>query len=182
MWPDLRHALRLIRKSPAPTAVAVLTLAIGVGANVAIFSIIRAVLLKPLPFADSERLVRLSETWPNRPGPRPGSKQNYLDWAAQSTAFERMAAVSWGAATVSGGPVPVYVEGSRVSPAYFDLFGLRAAIGRTFVAGEDQPSHDHVVVLSHHFWTAHLGADPRIVGTSLRLDGELYTVVGVMPL
>jgi putative ABC transport system permease protein len=181
MWPDLRHALRLIRKGPAPTAVAVLTLAIGVGANVAIFSIIRAVLLKPPPYADSERLVRLAETWPNRTGPRPVSKQNYLDWAAQSTAFERIVAVSWGAATVSGGPVPVYVEGSRISPTFFDLFGLRAAIGRTFVAGEDQPGHDHVVVLSHHFWTAHLGADPHIVGTSLRLDGEPYTVVGVMP-
>src|SRR5439155_14222559 len=95
--------------------------------------------------------------------------------------FERMVAVTWGAATVSSGPVPVFTEGSRVSPSYFELFGVRAAMGRTFVDGEDQPGRDHVVILSHHFWAVQFGADPTILGRSFRIDGEPYTVIGVMP-
>jgi hypothetical protein len=89
------------------------------------------VLLAPLPFREPERLVELTERWPNRPGPRPISTLNYRDWANQSTVFEQMAAVSWGSVTVSDGSEPVYVDGSLVSPSYFELFGLHAAIGRT---------------------------------------------------
>src|SRR4051812_31067290 len=122
----LRYALRKIRTAPASALVAALIIGIGVGANAAVFGVIRAVLLKPLPYADADRLVRISETWPTLAGPRPVSTLNYRDWAAQNTVFERMAAVSWGSVTVGDGRQPTYVYGSRVSPAYFDVFGLHA--------------------------------------------------------
>src|ERR1700681_695140 len=109
MFDDLRYAFRLLRRTPSTTVITLLTLAIGVGANTAIFSVIRAVLLKPLPYANAERLVRLAEKWPNLTGPRPTSKLNYRDWAEQNTVFERMAAVSWGSVTVREGTQPVYV-------------------------------------------------------------------------
>jgi len=178
---DLRYALRLIRKTPLASAIAVLTVAIGVGANAAIFSIVHAVLLKPLPYQHADRLVQISESWPSRPGPRPVSRLNYLDWVAQSDVFEQIAAVSWGSATIGGADHPFWVDGALVSPSYFDVFGLRAEVGRTFAAGDDQPGRDHVVVLSHRLWMSKFGGDRRIVGSPIRLDGELYTVIGVMP-
>src|SRR3982751_102638 len=103
MLADLRYALRLIRKSPVASAIAILTIAIGVGANTAIFSIIRAVLLQPLSYAHADRLVQISESWPSRPGPRPVSSLNYADWIAQSDLIEQTAAVSWGSATIGAG-------------------------------------------------------------------------------
>ncbi|HWF84715.1 MAG TPA: ABC transporter permease [Vicinamibacterales bacterium] len=178
---DLQYALRLIRKTPVASAIAVLTIAIGVGANTAIFSVIHAVLLTPLPYAHADRLVQLNESWPSLPGPRPTSRLNYLDWVAQSDVFERIAAVSWGDATLGGADHPVWVDGSLVSPSYFDVFDLHAELGRTFAEGDDQPGHDHVVVLSHRLWVSKFGGDRRIVRSSIRLDGELYTVIGVMP-
>lgn len=113
-------------------------------------------------------------------GPRPVSFLNYLDWDRQNTVFERMAAVSWGSVTVGEG-TPVYVAGSFVSPAYFELFGLRATIGRTFALDEGEPGHERVVVLSHRLWVSQFGADPAVVGRPIRLDRQLYTVIGVMP-
>jgi putative ABC transport system permease protein len=181
MLQDLRYALRLTQRAPGPAVVVLLTIAVGVGANAAIFSIIRAVLLAPLPFREPERLVELTERWPNRPGPRPISTLNYRDWANQSTVFEQMAAVSWGSVTVSDGLEPVYVDGSLVSPSYFELFGLHAAIGRTFAPDEDQPGRSRVVVLSHRLWGSQFRSDPSVVGRSIRLDGVPYTVIGVMP-
>src|SRR5712671_4240509 len=109
MFADLRYALRLIRNTPIASAIAILTLAIGVGANTAIFSIIRAVLLKPLPFADADRLVQMSESWPTLPGPRPISRLNYYDWVAQSDVFERIAAISWGSATIGTAEQPFWI-------------------------------------------------------------------------
>jgi putative ABC transport system permease protein len=178
---DLRYALRLIRKTPLASAVAILTVAIGVGANAAIFSVINAVLLRPLAYQHADRLVEIAESWPSRPGPRPVSSVNYLDWVAQSDIFEQIAAVSWGSATIGGADHPVWVDGSLVSPSYFDVFGLHAALGRTFAPGDDRPGRDHVVVLSHRLWTSQFGGDRRIVGSPIRVDGELYTVIGVMP-
>ena len=112
MLNGLHYAFRLMRKSPSATIIAVLTLASGVGANTAIFSLIRAVLLKPLPYTDANRLVLLGERWPTLPGPRIISRLNYRDWAEQNTVFERMAAVTWGNVTVSSGNPPVHVEGA----------------------------------------------------------------------
>jgi len=181
MIQDLQYALRLIRKSPGAAIVAVLTVAIGVGANTAIFSVIRAVLLSPLPYTDADRIVALAESWPNLSGPRPISKLNYRDWAEQNTVFELSAAARWWTVTLSSGDEPVYLVGSLVSPSYFDVFGLHAALGRTFAPGDDQPGHADVVVLSHRLWASQSGSDPGVVGRSVRLDGEVCTVIGVMP-
>src|SRR5205807_9566334 len=117
----------------------------------------RAVLLKPPPYADAGRLVEINESWPTRPGPRPTSTLNYLDWVAQSDAFERIAATSWGDVTVSTGAAPFWIDGFLVSPSYFDVFGLHAEIGRTFVPTDDQPGRDHVVIIGHRLWTSRFG-------------------------
>jgi predicted permease len=178
---DLRYALRLIRNTPVASAIAILTVAIGVGANAAIFSLIHSVLLQPLPYQHADRLVQISESWPSRPGPRPVSRLNFIDWEKQSDVFDSIAAVTWGSATIGGADHPIFVDGALVSPSYFDVFGIHAAIGRTFAPGDDQPDRDHVVVLSHRLWMSRWGGDRRIVGSPIRLDGELYTVIGVMP-
>jgi putative ABC transport system permease protein len=178
---DTRYAARSIRRSPGFLAVSVLTLGLAIGANSAIFTVVRAVLLQPLPYADADRLVMLGEQWPNLAGARPVSMRNYLDWVEHSTVFEKIAAVSWGSVTVNDGPQPTFVEGALVSPSYFEIFGLRAALGRTFAPEEDDPGRSHVVVLSHRLWASQFAADVAIVGKSVRLDGEVYTVIGVMP-
>ncbi len=181
MLSDLRYALRLIRKTPTATAIAVLTLGIGVGANAAIFSIVRTVLLGPLPYRNANRLVVIAERWPTANGPKPISRLNYQDWVARNTVFEQIAADTWGDATVTGGTEPVHVEGAFVSPGYFEVFGLRPAIGRTFASEEGRPGGGAVVILSHQLWTTQFGADPAVLGKPVRLDDELYTVIGVMP-
>jgi putative ABC transport system permease protein len=178
---DLRYACRACARQPGFTMTVVVTLAIGIGANTAIFSVVRSVLLEPRPYADADRLVTLNELWPQLPGPRPVSLLNFRDWARQNTVFDRIAAVSWGSVTVSGAGEPVYVNGSTVSPAYFEVFGLHAAVGRTFLPDEDQPGRDRVVVLGHRLWVSQFGANPAVVGTLIRLDGQSYTVIGVMP-
>jgi putative ABC transport system permease protein len=178
---DLRYACRACARQPGFTMTVVVTLAIGIGANTAIFSVVRSVLLEPRPFADADRLVTLNEIWPQLPGPRPVSMLNYQDWARQNTSFDRIAAVSWGSVTVSGTGEPVYVNGSTVSPGYFEVLGLRATVGRTFLPDEDQPGRDRVVVLGHRLWVSQFGANTAIVGTSIRLDGQSYRVIGVMP-
>jgi predicted permease len=178
---ELRYSLRRLRQSPGATAIAVLTLAIGIGGNAAIFSIIRTVLLKPLPYADPERLVVMGERWPTSSSRKPISRLNYQDWVAQNTVFERIAAVTWGPATVSSGNTPAHVDGSFVSPSYFEVFGLHAALGRTLAAGDDEPGREHVVVLSHRLWTSQFSGDPAAIDADIRLDGEMYTIVGVMP-
>ena len=178
---DCRYALRVLRMNLTTTTIAVLTLAIGVGANAAIFTVIRAVLLRPLPYADADRIVNLSESWPNLSGPRPVSRLNYLDWMAQSSVFKSIAAVTWSDSTLGGEAAPVYVNGLAVSASYFEIFGLHAALGRTFDPDEDQPEHAHVVVLSHRLWLLQFGSDPAILGKSIRLDGQLYAVIGIMP-
>jgi len=178
---DARYAVRSLRRSPGFMLAAVVTLGLAIGANSAIFTVVRAVLLQPLPYADADRMVMLGERWPNLTGLRPASMVNYLDWAQQSTVFAKIAAVSWGSVTVNDGPQPTFVEGALVSASYFEVFGLRAALGRTFASGEDQPGRAQVVVLSHRLWVSQFGSDQEIVGRAIRLDGEPHTVIGVMP-
>jgi predicted permease len=177
---DVRFAFRTLRKSPGFTIVALLTLALALGANTAIFSFVDAVLLKPLPYPHADRIIRVLEAPPG--GGRNGiSTLNYLDWARENTCFEFMAAISNGGATLTSLPDPIQVGGNRVSPHYFDIFGVRPVIGRSFVDGEDQPGKDHVVVLSHTLWQNQFGGDAAIVGRTIELDRESYTVVGVLP-
>src|SRR3954465_6461469 len=145
---DLRYGVRTLRKSPGFATVAVLTLAIGIGANTAIFSFVNGVLLKPLPYGEPERIVRVLEKPPG--GGRNGiSTLNYLDWEKDNTVFEYMAAQTGGSGTLTGGSEPLHLRGKRVPPPYFDIFGVRAALGRTFAPDEDQPGKHRVAVLSH---------------------------------
>ena len=179
VFQDVRFALRTLAKSPGFTLVSLLTLAIGIGANTAIFSFVDAVLLKPLPYADADRIVRVLEKPPKYP--RNGiSTLNYLDWVHQNTVFDYMAAQTGGNLTLTGNGEPVQLSAGLVSAHYFDIFGMKAAIGRTFAPDEDQLGKDHVVVLSHVLWETRFGGDPSLVGRTIRLDNESYTVIGVL--
>jgi putative ABC transport system permease protein len=176
---DLRCAFRLLRTSATFSAVAIATLALAIGANTAMFTFVHGLLLSPLPYPEPDRIVRVLEKLPT--GGRSGiSTLNYLDWANQNAVFEYMAAeVAW-RATLTGGDEPVSIRGARVSAHYFDIFGAKPALGRTFLPDEDLPGRDRVVLLSHALWESRFGSDPAVVGRDILLNGELNTVVGVL--
>ena len=177
---DLRYGLRTLMQSPGFTIVAVLTLAIGIGANTAIFSFVDGVLLKPLPYADPDRILRVLEKPPG--GGRNGiSTLNYLDWQKENTVFEYMAAQTGGSVTLTGIHEPVQLRGSLISPHYFDIFGIKPVLGRTFAADEDQPGKNQVAILSHRLWETQFGSDPSVIGRSILLDSEPTVVIGVLP-
>ncbi len=136
-------------------------------------------LLSPLPYPESDRIVRVLEKLP-RGGINGISTLNYLDWANQNTSFEYMAAEAGWRATLTGGDEPVLIQAARVSASYFDIFGATAALGRTFLPGEDQRGEDRVVLLSHVLWESRFGSDPTILGQDIFLDGEAYTAIGVL--
>jgi len=167
-------------KAPAFSAVAVLTLALGIGANSAIYSFVDAALLKPLPYEHPERILQIWEKPPGG-GNNVVSAMNFLDWQRQTTSVEAMTASTGGSLTLTGLGEPVLLRAGRVSAGYFDVFAVKPFLGRTFAADEDTPGKEHVVVLSHRLWSAQFGSDPGIVGKSLTLNGEPYTVIGVMP-
>ncbi len=180
---DLRYTARTLRKSPGFTTVAVLTLALGIGADTAIFSVVDAVMLRPLPFAEPGRLVRL---WGNvrrqRVERRGASYPDFVDWRAQSRSFEAMAATEDTVATITGGEEPERVRGELVSQTYLDLVGVRPVIGRGFRPEEDQaPQRDAVALIADSLWRRRFGADPAIAGRTLQLDGKDFTILGVMP-
>jgi predicted permease len=179
---DVRYAARMLRKNPAVTVVVLLTLTLGIGVNTAIFSFVDAILLKPLPYPNADRIVGI---WERRPSGQPNSMTtlNYLDYAKQSTVFERIAATTGCCAyTMLGGETAsTAMLALHVSPSYFDILGAAAAHGRTFMRGDDEPGRDHVVVLSHRLWASRFGSDTGLIGRTIRLDAEPYTVIGVMP-
>ena len=177
----MRYAIRTLRRSPGFTIIALLTLALGIGANTAIFSFVNGVLLKPLPYRDPHGIVMVWEKPPG--GDRNGiSTLNFLDWKNRNTVFEHMAAIDFGGSvTLTGSGQPEQIQGVRVSASYFDIFGVQAALGRTFATDEDQLGKSQVVVLSHRLWENRFGADPSIIGRTLTLSGKPCTVIGVMP-
>ena len=178
---DLRYGLRMLAKNPAFTAIAVLALALGIGANSAIFSVVDAVLLRPLPFKNPKELVMLWENATHLGFPRDTpSPANFLDWQKQATSFTGMAGMSERSFNLTGVGEPERLEGRRVSANLFELLGVSARLGRTFVQEDDQPG-THVVLLSNQLWQRRFGSDPAVIGRALILDGESYTVVGVMP-
>jgi putative ABC transport system permease protein len=177
---DFRHGVRLLRSSPAFSAVAVATCALAIGANTAMFSFVRGLLLRPLPYPDADRIVRVLERHPNG-GLNSISTLNYRDWARQNASFEYMAAEAGWQATVRDRHEPFVVRGARVTVHYFAIFGVQPALGRTFLPGEDEPGHDRVVLLSHALWAARFGSNPAAVGQRVMVDGEPHTVVGVLP-
>ena len=177
---DFRYAVRRLRNSPGFTTVAVATLALAIGANTAMFSFVNGLFLRPLPYPDPDRIVRLLERVPTG-GLNGVSTLDYVDWSSQNTAFEYMAAEAGWRPTLTGGDEPAVIRGARVSAHYFDIFRVTPALGRTFRDGEDQPGRDRVVLLSHLLWVRRFGADPGTLGRQLYLDGVAHTVIGVLP-
>lgn len=177
---DLRFGFRTLLKSPGFTITAILILAIGIGANTAIFSFVDGVLLKPLPYPDPDRILRVWEKPPR--GERNGiSTLTYLDWEKQNTVFEYLAGQRGDSPSLTGINEPIQLRGSQISPHYFDIFGIKPAIGRGFAADENQPGKEHVVILSHALWQSQFGADLSLIGRSILLDGQPYIVIGVLP-
>jgi putative ABC transport system permease protein len=176
---DLRYAVRMLRRNPGFTAVAILTLAVGIGANTAIFSFVDAVLLKPLPYDEADRIVRVLEK-PPRGERNSVSTLNFLDWRENSV-VEFLSAQAAGSVTLTGTTEPVLLRGARVSADYFRVFGIRPALGRTFADGEDRLGNHQVAVLSHALWVGQFGGDPSILNRTIRLDGQPHTVIGVLP-
>ena len=167
-------------KSPGFAIVALLTLGIGIGANAAIFSFVDGIVLKQLPYYEPDRIVRVLEKPPG--GGRNGiSTLTYLDWAKQNSVFETMAGQSRGSVSLTGVENPVQVSCEQVSAHFFEILGVTAAFGRTFVEGEDQLGREHVAVINHSFWVSQFGGDPDILGRTMILDGEPYTIIGVLP-
>jgi len=181
---DLKYGIRVLRKNPGFTIVAVLVLALGIGANSAIFSVVNAVLLRPLPFHDSSRLVQIWHTPPQKSFPGMTefavSAANYLDWRSQNSAFEKMAIYTFREINLIGKDRAEMVRTGAVSSDFFSVLESQPLLGRVFSPEEDSPGQNHVVILSHAFWQTHFGSDPKIVGQQVNFDGQAYTVTGVM--
>ncbi|HEX4667706.1 MAG TPA: ABC transporter permease, partial [Chthoniobacterales bacterium] len=179
---DLRFAFRQLRKSPGFAFVAVLTLALGIGANSAIFSVINAVLLRPLPYPEANRIVTLSEATPQQPEISV-SWPNYLDWKTESTVFESLAIGRRESFNLSGleNRGPERVSGFVVTAAFFKVIGLQPQIGRVFSEDEDKPGGQRLAVISDALWQRAFHRDPAVLGRSINLHDQFYTVLGVMP-
>ena len=177
---DVRYAARLLLRAPAFTAIALLTLALGIGANTAIFSVLNAVLLRALPYVDPDRLVQIGERGPTGEPANVGYA-TFLDWRERARGFEEMALIrSWTPTLVANGQAE-RVSGLRVSANFFHTLGVRPAIGRDFTAGEDTPAGWHVVILSDGAWRRTFNGDPAVVGRVITMSGLPFTIVGVMP-
>jgi putative ABC transport system permease protein len=179
---DVRYGFRLLMKSPGAAAVAVLALGIGIGANTASFVSLRAMVLRPLPFKDLNRIVTLWETPAKSRAVRDSvSPANFLDWKEQTRSYQHLAAYRWWDVNLTGVDDPERLQGYAVSPEFFPLFAMAPELGRGFSRSEAEPGHDQVVVLSHGFWQRRFASDPHALGRTVMLDGRAFTVVGVMP-
>ena len=179
---DLGYSLRTLAKSPGFTVTAVITLALGVAANTTIFSMVSAILLKRPPVAFPDRVMIISGINKLNPEASSGvSVPDYMAWREQAHAFEDLAATSDRDVTLSGGTEPQRVAALSVTASYFRTLKVPATLGRTFLPGEDESGHAHVVVLSHKLWESRFNADPAVVGQNVAIEGERYTVIGVMP-
>ncbi len=181
---DVRYALRLLRKSPGFTAVAVLTLALGIGANTAIFSVIESVLLRPLPYDRPQQLIEIWDTYVVAPGVPLGiAPGDFRDWREQATTVSAMAGFSWLAdgANFTGGESPQRVEIQYATSNLFPLLGVKLVAGRFFLSAEDRPGSAPIVILSHHFWQSRFGSDLAVLGRTMTLDGLRYSIVGILP-
>ena len=181
---DLRHGLRILLRNPGFSATAVLLLALGIGANTAIFSVVNAVLLRPLPYQDSSRIMQIWHVPPAKSFPGltlfSVSPANYLDWKSQNHSFEAMAAYGGARLNIGGIERPESIQAAPVAPDFFSILRVQPVLGRSFTPDDDRSGQGHVVILGNTLWRDHFGADPGIVGRNIVLDGESYNVVGVM--
>jgi putative ABC transport system permease protein len=179
---DFRFALRQLFKAPAFTIVAVVTLGLGIAASTAIFSVVDAVLLHPLPYPDAERIVTVSQTVRSTGiSTQDASPANFIDWAAQNSVFSAMSCTRGWQANLSGGQEPERIRATMASSQFFKLFGVNPTLGRAFGTEDAKPGNARVIVLSHGLWTRRYGADRNVIGRDLILDGEKFSVIGVMP-
>jgi predicted permease len=181
---DISYGIRRLLKSPGFSCVAIVILGLGIGANAAIFSVVNAVVLRPLPYPDASRVVRI---WHTPPAEQFGavsqfsvSPANYFDWKAGVTTFSHMAIYGGVPATLVGDGEPVALRATAATGGYFDVLGAAPLAGRLLNTGDDDPARNHVVVVAEHMWKGRFGGDPALIGKSVRLGTELYTVVGVM--
>ncbi|HYL72762.1 MAG TPA: ABC transporter permease [Bryobacteraceae bacterium] len=180
MFQDIRFALRTFLKSPGFTVVAILALGLGIGANAALFTVINTVLLKPLPYQQPERLVRVYETFLPK-GFGSVSTPNFVDWRKQNHVFERLEAFSTGSINLQGDAQPERIPLSTGTAGMFEILGAKPLQGRTFLSDEDQPGKPDVAVISERLWRRRFSADPKLLGSTLTLDGKATTVIGIMP-
>jgi putative ABC transport system permease protein len=182
LWQDLRYGVRLLRRSPGFSLVAIVTLALGIGANTAIFSVVNAVMLRPLPYHDAGRLMRFWPTAKASLSPYPtDSYPNFLDWKTQSRNFEQIATYNGRTFSITGGDQPERAGGLLASAGLLQLLGVGPILGRTFTADEIRRGADHVVLLSEGLWRSHFAADAGVLGKTVKLNEETYTVIGVLP-
>jgi putative ABC transport system permease protein len=180
---DIRYAARMLRRNPGFTAVAVLALALGIGANTAVFTVVNGVLLQPMPFSEPGRLFVVSDAPRHTPfnfGPAMPDR-HFLEYRRRQRSFERVSAFHGGHANLTGAGDPIQILTAQVTPDFFSLLRVNPATGRSFLAEEDQPGRDQVVVLGGALWRNRFGADPKILGKTVKLDGIDHTVIGIMP-
>ncbi len=180
LWQDLRDGLRMVRRAPGPAAVIVVTLAVAIGANAALFSVFDAVLLKALPLPDPDRLVVIAEETPTVRG-GPVSYPDFLDWSAHQTAFEDLAASMVIGGVLTGGAEAERAFGRAVSPGFFATLGSSFEIGRTFSAAEDRPGGERAIILNYALWQRRYHGDRSVLGRTVAYNGEPYTIIGVLP-
>jgi putative ABC transport system permease protein len=179
---DLRYAARVLAKNPGFTLIAVITLALGIGANTTIFSVVNGVLLSPLPYQEPERLVQVWETWPPGETYSGGvSPNNFADWRNQAQSFDELGAYWLWLYTLTGTSEPTEVAGMKVSANFFALLGITPQMGRTFLPEEEQPDKNRVAIISHAFWQRRFDSNAEVIGQTLRLDDGSYTIIGVLP-
>ncbi len=179
---DIRYGLRMLAKNPSFTTVAMITLALGIGANTAVFSVVDAVILRPLPYRHPEQLLLVSETLPQMSHDEIGvSAAEYFDYQEQNHSFSQVAAYESDGFNLTGEGAPLRVNAARLSASAFPLLGVGASLGRTFTPEEDRVGFANVVVLSHSLWERQYGRDPKILGKTVKLDEKPFIVVGVMP-
>src|ERR1051325_10910212 len=170
-WQDIRYGLRALRSNYTFTLIAVVALALGIGANTAIFSVVNAVLLRPLPYPHQERIIAIQEL--SKDGKRVQvTPANFLDWRAQSTSYEQLAAIYERTATLANENEADRINLAMTSASLFDVFGLKAERGRLFIPEDEQAGHVPIVVISHGLWQRRFGADEEIVGRGITLDGR----------
>src|SRR2546422_4154222 len=180
LWQDIRYAVRMMGKNLGVTGIVVVVLALGIGANAAIFSVVNAALLRPLPYAGPDKLVRLTEDSPNVPQ-MSISYPNFLDWREQNKVFSGIAAMQFRSLNLTGTDEPERLAGSGVSAEFFDVLGIRPALGRSFASEEDRPGANPVCIISHGLWERRFGSDPAIINKQVSMSGASYTLIGVLP-
>jgi putative ABC transport system permease protein len=181
LWQDLHYGARMLLKAPGFTLIAIITLALGIGANTAIFSLVNALLLRPLPYPDPDRLMVIRETKLPEVQNSQVSPGNFLDWRKQNTVFAPLEALTVKDFNLSGDDNPERVRGMLATHGFLPMLGMTPMIGRGFLPDEDRPEHNRVVILAHAFWQRRFGGNPGIVSQTITLDDQSYTVIGVLP-